>query len=472
MAIDTNIVQLLGAGSGVDIKSLATSLVEAEKLPRQNLIQSKIDKSQAKISGYAAMLAAIDGLKASFESLNDTNEIGASRISTLGTVVSATVTGTPSTGTHSIEVNALARAQTTVSPAFSGPSDAINGGGQIDLTITLDPLGSNVTSTVTVPEGEDSLEGIAAAINAADLGLDAQVIDLGVPDAYGNQYSLVVTGPTGSSGAFSISSSDFSALSVVPGFEAQDASFSYNGISLVRETNSITDLVEGIQLDLSQVNTGSPVVVAIVEDASSVKEKLQSIVDSYNQVVNDFSILTGPDSEDPEDIYSGSLRGNSTARSVLSKIREVLFSESETPGSVLSNLRDLGVSVDRSGVLSFDSGIFDEVAADNLTDIREVLAGRSVVDGQTSLGLASRMVSTLTSLMSTTGPILTQSSSTETQVQRYEDELLDLESRMEDLQTRYLKEFTAMENLVGQMNSLRESLKVQFENLSAMYSNK
>jgi flagellar capping protein FliD len=49
---------------------------------------------------------------------------------------------------------------------------------------------------------------------------------------------------------------------------------------------------------------------------------------------------------------------------------------------------------------------------------------------------------------------------------------LDLESRMEDLQTRYLKEFTAMENLVGQMNSLRESLKVQFENLSAMYSNK
>ena len=52
MAVDNNLITALGAGSGVDIKALAQGLTDAEKVPKQNAIQSKIDKSEAKISGY------------------------------------------------------------------------------------------------------------------------------------------------------------------------------------------------------------------------------------------------------------------------------------------------------------------------------------------------------------------------------------------------------------------------------------
>ena len=56
MAVDNNLITALGAGSGVDIKALAQGLTDAEKVPKQNAIQSKIDKSEAKISGYSAMM--------------------------------------------------------------------------------------------------------------------------------------------------------------------------------------------------------------------------------------------------------------------------------------------------------------------------------------------------------------------------------------------------------------------------------
>ena len=71
MATDnTNIVSALNAGSGINIKELAQALVDAEKVPRESLVQSKIDKSSAKISGLGIVKNVLDRFKGTFQKLD------------------------------------------------------------------------------------------------------------------------------------------------------------------------------------------------------------------------------------------------------------------------------------------------------------------------------------------------------------------------------------------------------------------
>ena len=71
MATDnTNIVSALNAGSGINIKELAQALVDAEKVPRESLVQSKIDKSSAKISGLGIVKNVLERFEGAFKKLD------------------------------------------------------------------------------------------------------------------------------------------------------------------------------------------------------------------------------------------------------------------------------------------------------------------------------------------------------------------------------------------------------------------
>jgi flagellar hook-associated protein 2 len=207
-----------------------------------------------------------------------------------------------------------------------------------------------------------------------------------------------------------------------------------------------------------------------------VKEKVQALVDAYNQMVADFAILTGDPSDDEEDVFSGALRGDSTVRTILARVRADFFGESDTSSGGVTGLRDLGISVDKSGVLTLDETQLDEALANSFDDVAMALGGRkSVTEGDATVikrGLAVELGATLRDLMSTQGVVMTGSATAESQVSKYEDELSDLEERYEAILARYTKQFAAMESLVGQMNSLRESLKGQFEALAAAYGGK
>jgi flagellar hook-associated protein 2 len=157
----------------------------------------------------------------------------------------------------------------------------------------------------------------------------------------------------------------------------------------------------------------------------------------------------------------------------LSQIRQVLFSESETKGTDVANLRNLGVSVDRNGVLTLNETELDAAVSQNYDQVVQALSGRqSVVEnGQTvtKRGLGVAMSAKLTQIMGPSGAIMTQSSSAETQVLRYKKDLEALEDRMDRILERYTRQFAAMESLVGQLSAMRENLKGQFEGLAEAY---
>ncbi len=272
----------------------------------------------------------------------------------------------------------------------------------------------------------------------------------------------------------SVENADGASLFFTQTVAAQDAHIRVNGINVYRQTNTISDVIAGVSLTLSAPTTGAAT-LSLARDTSTVKEKLQAVVKAYNDMASDFKILTGPKSEDEEDIFSGSLYGDSTVRNILAQVRSVMLADSSTPGEELTALRDLGISIDRNGVITLDEEALDDAVVNHFDDVVQLLSANT--NEQSNIGVANRgvagdMIKRITDLISQRGVIMSQSESAELQVDRYKQDLAALEERMKALLDRYTKQFAVMESLVGQMTSLREGLKGTFENLSAMYSNK
>ena len=466
MAVDTNLITALGAGSGVDVKALAKSLVEAERAPKQQAIQSKIDKSEAKISGYSAMMAALDIFKQQVDGLDSVTDFAAVEIRNSNPLaVQVSTNSLASPGAHTISITSLAQAQRSVGDGFDNVTAQVNGGNAFTLSLTV----AGEATDIEISAADTNASAVVNAINQAGAGVSAQLLDTGVEGA-ADRYKIVLTGQTGASNAFSVSTdaADTSGLNFTTptGQDAADAAVTVNGVAISRSTNTIDDVIPGMTFDLLGPTTGA-VAVQLNRDSSGVKERVQSLVTAYNSMVSDFGILTGPASEDEEDIYSGSLRGDSTVRSVLSQMRQVFFGESETAGDSITSLRDMGVSVDKDGVVTLDEAALDEALTTHFEEVVSALAGRTTteVDGETVIqqGLGAEMAARLRALMGPTGIILSQSTSAESQVGRYEEQLEKLETRMEGILERYTKQFAAMESIVGQLTSMRENLKSQFE---------
>jgi len=198
-------------------------------------------------------------------------------------------------------------------------------------------------------------------------------------------------------------------------------------------------------------------------------------VKAYNDAVNDIGILTGARSEDPEDIYSGSLKGDSTVRLIKSKLREMFVADASTPGATLTAFRDLGLDLDRTGVMSLDETKLDSALTNHFDDVVTIFSAST--NNQSEFGVASRgiagdAIKSINDLISSRGTIMTQSEGSQTRIDEYKVKLEALNTRMEALLLRYTKQFGIMETMVGQSNALRESLTATFDGMMAMYTKK
>ena len=122
-----DIIGALGAGSGVDVKALAQSLVDVEKMPREEAINTKIDDQERRIAGYSALMLSLETVKTAFQKLNDLNDFNAGTVNNSApTVVGAVTTSAAVPGRHTIEVMQLAAAQREASNAFPSKTAELN----------------------------------------------------------------------------------------------------------------------------------------------------------------------------------------------------------------------------------------------------------------------------------------------------------------------------------------------------------
>jgi flagellar hook-associated protein 2 len=460
----TDVISALGAGSGMDVKALATSLVDAERVPRKDIIDKKIKAAENGISGYASIKYVLDGLRAAFTALKDQSDFntGAPRNSQ-PSAVSVTASGSAASGTHNITVTQLARPQKLLSEGFASNSVSLNSDATFDLTLSVN---NGTAETITVPEGSDTPKGIVAAINAAGKGVTAQLINTGDATA---PYKIILTGTTGSNNNFSLSS-DVSGVSFDTSLQTSaNAIVNVDGIDLQPSSNKLTGLVPGMTLEFLATTTGAAT-FEVMRDKDSVKSKLEALVLAYNDANAMLGVVSDPKST--VEGYGASLVGNPTVNSIKNQIRELVFTDSNSPSGGLTNLRDLGISIDRYGTMSLDKTKLDTVLVNNFEDAVTLLTNNQdnlSTFSPTNAGAAGEAVKKLTAMLTNTGVLTTQSANLTKRITDYKAELDKLELRMTQLMNRYNKQFGVMENIVGQSKSMRTSLTNTFEGMMAAY---
>lgn len=457
----SSIINTLGAGSGIDVKSLAQSLVDAEKIPQKERIEAKIAQSEAKITGYSAVKYALSQLKTAFGKLNDASDFSSILPSnTQPSAFGVTANASAEAGSYSIEVMQTALAQRTASSNFADRTTELNGGAAFSLNLSIGGVSQGAIAVTTATPA-----GMVSAINGAKLGVTAQLINTG------SGYNVVITGETGADQSFSLTSDDGTGQALTdvafgtPLQTATDASFKVNGLTVSRSSNTVNDVIDGVTLEL-YASTSGAARLDMNRDTAGIKSNVQGLVTAYNEFEETLKILGDRGSEVEE--FGGALAGESLLQSVRNQVRSLITNTSSTPGTTIKAARDVGLSFDRFGQLTLDESKLVNALQNNFAEVSTMFSAgtnNKSIYSPAPAGLAGGAINSIEKMLLSTGLIDTQSKSATSQIAKFKADMTVLDERMEKLMTRYLAQFSAMESIVGSSTSMRESLKGTFEGM-------
>jgi flagellar hook-associated protein 2 len=364
------------SGSGIDLSSLVTTLVEAETSPLQSALTKKVDATNLSISSFGTLSSKMSDLSTNLTTLENTN---ARTTASSGSAVSLTVTDeTKAQDINSnIVVSALAKGQVVtydLTHANLLNSSSVTAASAIDQgTLTFTKGGTN--TTITINSTNNTVQGLVDALNAIS-GMQANLVDA----SGSGGLALVIKSDTGTANAFTMTSSDTltefntgspaasnTSAQVTLSVAAADASFTVDGLAVTRSTNSLTDVFDGYQLDLNAVNSSATNVSSAII-ATNARDRMQSFIDNINSVK---TYLTTETKRGLNGAPNGSLVGDITAQAILRELSGLTTEPITGYGASSFYLANLGVQTERDGTLALDKTKFDSaIAADpSLSDI-------------------------------------------------------------------------------------------------------
>ncbi len=449
-------INALGAGASFDTKSIVEALVQAERAGAESQIERKVAVTESKISGIGAAVSILDILKQGAELLNDARDFNTFTVqNTSAGAVNATASTAARAGTNSVAVTSLAKEQRSISSGFDSDIQTLNNNNAIQIDITVD----GNTQTLTVDSA--NLAAVATAINEADLGLNAEVVNTG---SGSGSYRLQLVGEAGSSESFSVSS-DFNELTFETIQTATDAELTVNGVDFIRSSNQISDIIQGVTLNLIGT-TDQTETISISRDTSLAKGNIMSFIAMFNEASSEFKNLTGSENDGP-------LRGDTIFRSIVNQLRNIMVSESSSPGENINSLSSMGISIDRYGQLLYDEGKIDAALNKNYDEVIGLFSANINDQSRFSsdpAGIAGDIKNLIERVTASDGYLSTAQASLTESSAGYEQDLKDIDERMIKVEERYNRQFLAMQTIIEEMNSTKESLIASFENLP--FSNK
>ena len=421
-------VTFSGLSTGLDTTSLITKLVAAEKSS-----ETQYTKEQTTISNQKSIIDALTSSVASLGSLASNMALPSTlqlrTASSSDSHISVAVSGSATPTVHDIRVNQLASAQVTSSNTYASNTPGIAGAGTLAIT------SGALTGTITW-DATDTLSSIATKINNASAGVSASVL------FDGSQYRLMVaSSSTGTANAPSFVETG-SALGLanpanvkVP---AHDAKVSIDGVDIVRSSNIIDDALPGTTITANSIHaaTDPDTSMTVSVDTTALTAQMQAFVTAFNSIAGaTASQLTYNSSATTQ----SALFGDSTLRGMQSTMSEFT---SRTFGSM--NLTDLGVTMDKDGLLSLDSTKLNTKLQSNPTAITDMF-----VTG----GLASSLKS-FSNLYSEAGDgvLVTKSAGMTDRSSLLQDQIDQIENNATALQKRLEDQFSALEAAMSQLN--------------------
>ena len=326
----------------------------------------------------------------------------------------------------------------------------------------------NAPTTTTIAVSSDTPSGVVSAINSANTGITASLIDTGIGS---NSFKILLSGQSGSNGVFVLSSSpDLGFHDTANNLQtAQDAIIGYDGLTVTRSTNSINDVIDGVTLNLLGITSGDAS-LTINNDKSILKTNIQTMVSSYNVLLDLLDNFTAVESD--SELAGALSEDSSMVRFLKEKLNSAVFGGSSTPSGTINDIRDLGVSVNRYGVITFDETKYDATILESYDDVVTMLTADT--DQQSiyvtgNKGLAQDIATVIENFIDTDGMLTSRETNAKSGLVGHEADLAKLEERMEVVYNRYLTQFGAMETLMATLDTTRDYLTSQFESLSKVY---
>lgn len=489
----------LGIGSNLDVEGIVTRLMSVERQPLTRMAKQETSY-QMKLTGFGTLKGALAQFQTTVRSLADVSKFQGVKSSlvdaSVGTVTS-TSSATP--GSYALEVNQLAKAQKLVVAGTASDTAPLGKGViKFDLgTIVGGSLGADgkytgvtaftpgaaPTQSVTI-DGGSSLTDIRDAINKAGVGVTAAIVNDGSAQPYRLTLTQTSTGEASSmkitvDDALPLGSPLLSDLLTHDPMNADparmmketstavNAKFKIDGIDVSKPTNTVTDVVTGVTLNLLKVNTGTTTALTVTRDTAAVSNAVTSFVKAYNDISQTLRDAMAYNSTTKTGAI---LNGEASVRSIQTQMRTVLSAEVDG-GGALTRLSQIGVTMQKDGTLALDSAKLTSALGSNFDDFAGLFAakpasgsGATVVPA--SKGYAAQFDTLATALLAAGGPLASRTEGIGESIRNLTKREVEFNARMVTVEKRYRAQFAALDLTINKMNTTSSYMTQQLTQIS------
>jgi len=478
-------IQSLGIGSGLDVNSIITKLVDLEKQPL-TVLQAKANLVQAKISSFGQIQSQFSALNDAVSGMTSPSAWSArSTSSSNNGAATLSATTTAQATSFSLDVDALAQVQSVSSNTLTAGS-AVGAG---TLTFRLGSWASGGTSFIPTAGSADvqvtvsvtdKVSDIAAKINAANAGVTATAFNDGTNDRL-----LVRSNTTGVASGFRIQATDadttntddaglsrlaFDPATLNPATSAtfgmagagvpvqfgQDAKARINGLAVTSSSNTLSNNIPGVTINLQATTTTgygtagevkAPIAMTVSNDTSLSVKNVQNLVTAYNTLSQTLSSMTAYNASTKT---AGPFQGDSVIVGLQSALRNMLGSVSNT-GGVYQRLSDVGIAFQRDGTLSIDS-VKLGAAANNGNALQQLFTTNT--NNPLTNGFAVKFAAFAQGAMSSFGMLSNEAGALQKQLSSNSKDQDKVNQHVATVQAQLQKQYSALDAKMGSLSAL------------------
>jgi flagellar hook-associated protein 2 len=379
--------------SVIDVGTIVDNLIYVDSAPVRNM-QSQVTTLQSKISAFQSLNTRISTLADKIDTIlyGTTNEplinpytfsdrLEASIFnnckvtSSNSDAISATADNANTSGTYSISVTSLAQTKSMAASNFADAGSTKTGTGTLTII-----TGDSDAATVTIGASNNTLTGVCNAINDANAGVTATIIN----DGTSSPYRLLITANNaGTANSFTVTDnlSGGQALSLEQKQAASDAVFVLNGVSITKSSNTISDVIPGVTFTL-KAKTAGVVDLTVDKDIDSIISSLNDFVSAYNSVN---SYINSQFAYNSTTKTAGLLSGDSTLRSIQSNLQNQITQSISNRFTSYTVAGQAGLEFNRDGSLTLDSTKLRTALSSNFSSVAALFLGNGTPsDGATT----------------------------------------------------------------------------------------
>jgi len=408
-------------GSGLDLPKLVRDLVDNAREKPAELIKKAENVATVKLSSVGQVKQSLNALKTALEALSkraDKPPLAARVSADAGFTVTGTENAVP--GLYNVKVESIASAHKVTSA-----------GGVVPGPGTLEITGGGNTVSITIAVG-DTLADVARSIN---LAADSKTVIASVVRSDDGEHLVLSARELGTDNTLTLGGTS-TIFATKTEIAAKDAKVVVDGLErTLKGGNSVGDLIPGVNLTLTQAKS-QEFTVEVKTDEAALKSDLDAFVKAWNDANAVLKRTSAYDPSASPERRASPLTGDSMVRGLQQQLRGQISNN-------LLELRSLGVSIDKDGVMKVDEGEFKNA---NLAEVKAVFGTQGQYPGVLKTMLDGQ-------LNSVDGIVTLREQALNKQISSYKDQLATLDQRMQRLSDRYTAQFAAMERMIVQMQS-------------------